>query len=80
MSDVAFYASLIVNGEILGCTFGDAPEVWDSALGDDYLDDRRKGRMRRDFGLVEVSFQRVDQQWQMHRHVLSESQVEKREN
>ena len=63
MNELDFYANLVVNGEILECTLGHSLEAWESTLGSDFLDDRQKNRLRRDYDFVELSFQRVTQGW-----------------
>ncbi|MFD8494618.1 hypothetical protein [Amycolatopsis sp. NPDC059657] len=64
MTDLDFYARAVIDGKVLGLGQGSLPEEWEDRLGAGYVDDVRKGRMRRDFGLVEVSFQRVRGIWQ----------------
>ncbi|MEE1941121.1 hypothetical protein V1L54_17215 [Streptomyces sp. TRM 70361] len=64
MTDIDLYVDLIKNGEVLGVGLGSSPEEWESRLGDDYLDDQRKGQWRRDYGLIEVSFQKREKKWE----------------
>ncbi|MDT7725945.1 MAG: hypothetical protein QOI21_2521 [Actinomycetota bacterium] len=64
MSDMDFYAQVIVTGRVMGASLASSPEQWAQELGANYVDARRKALMRRDFGLVEVSFQRVRGVWE----------------
>lgn len=52
-----FYLDAILTGKILGTGIGDSPGVMQEQLGSDYLDDLYEGIKRRDYGLVEFSFQ-----------------------
>ncbi|SDX09539.1 hypothetical protein SAMN05421504_102293 [Amycolatopsis xylanica] len=63
MTDLDFYARAVVDGTVMGLGQDSLPEDWEDRLGVNYVDDVRKGLMRRDFGLVEVSFQRVRGIW-----------------
>ncbi|MEU7578292.1 hypothetical protein AB0B50_11875 [Streptomyces sp. NPDC041068] len=58
MPDVGLYAEAALRKTIFGVPLGTSPEEWESALGNDFLDDVRKSRMRRDYGLIEVAFER----------------------
>ncbi|MEU5953042.1 hypothetical protein [Streptomyces sp. NPDC047525] len=64
MSDVDFYVGATLQNEILGVPLGASPEDWEASLGGDFLDDVRKSRMRRDYGLVEVAFVKRDGVWE----------------
>ncbi|POX51506.1 hypothetical protein C3489_19945 [Streptomyces sp. Ru71] len=63
MSDIDFYVLAALRREVLGVSLGATPEAWQARLGDDFLDDVRKGRMRRDYGLVEIAFSRDSGIW-----------------
>lgn len=56
MSDLDFYTRVATRGDVLGVGVGAAPGAWEAAVGADYLDDPGRGRLRRDYGLVEVLF------------------------
>ncbi|MEV8554743.1 hypothetical protein AB0L04_33660 [Streptomyces glaucescens] len=56
MSDLDFYAHVATRGAVLGTGLGSAPDAWTAALGTDHLDDPGRGLLRRDYGLVDVSF------------------------
>lgn len=60
MSDLDFYAHVATHCEVLGIGIGSGPGAWEATLGPDYLDDAGKGRLRRDYGLVELSFSATD--------------------
>ncbi|WEH38738.1 hypothetical protein [Streptomyces sp. AM 2-1-1] len=60
MSDLDFYAHVAMRGDVLGTGIGTPPEAWDASVGRDCHDDFGKGRLRRDYGLVELSFSRVE--------------------
>ncbi|MFH8564119.1 hypothetical protein [Streptomyces sp. NPDC017988] len=55
-ADLGFYAAFATRGEILGTGIGADPAAWEAALGPDHLDDPGEGTLRRDHGLVELSF------------------------
>ncbi|MEV4341257.1 hypothetical protein [Streptomyces sp. NPDC049590] len=56
LSGLDFYAQVAARGEVLGVGIGSGPDDWRAALGADCLDDPGHGLLRRDYGLVEVSF------------------------
>ncbi len=56
MSDLDFYAHVATHCDVLGTGIGSGPGAWDTTLGPDYLDDPGEGLLRRDYGLVELSF------------------------
>ncbi|MFI0975958.1 hypothetical protein ACH4SP_02895 [Streptomyces sp. NPDC021093] len=60
MSDLDFYAHVATRGNVLGTESatgtGSGPAAWEAALGPDYLDDPGGGLLRRDYGLLEISF------------------------
>ncbi|WP_328718400.1 hypothetical protein OHT52_02260 [Streptomyces sp. NBC_00247] len=60
MSDLDFYAHVATRGDVLGTGIGSGPDTWDAALGRDRIDDWGRGRLRLDYGLVELSFSRVE--------------------
>ncbi|MBK3524540.1 MULTISPECIES: hypothetical protein [Streptomyces] len=51
-----FYAHVATRAEVLGVGIGSAPGDWEAVLGADCVDDPGKGLLRRDHGLVEISF------------------------
>lgn len=57
MSDLDFYAHVATRGDVLGAGISTPPAAWEAALGSDYLDDTSQGLMRRDYGLIELSFE-----------------------
>lgn len=63
MTCLSFFTDASVTGHVRGLGLGSSPAQWEQALGDDYIDDVRKGRMRRDYGLVELSFLRAAGSW-----------------
>ncbi|MEV6426237.1 hypothetical protein [Nocardia sp. NPDC051463] len=63
MPDLNFYAHFATRGEVLGAGIGTQPAEWEATLGSDYLDDRSRALMRRDYGLVELSFQEDEGTW-----------------
>ncbi|MFC9822445.1 hypothetical protein ACFWG6_03725 [Streptomyces erythrochromogenes] len=64
MSALQFCVDTLRSGSIAGIGLDAQPDAWEAQLGREYIDDIRKGRMRRDFGLVEVSFVREANSWQ----------------
>jgi len=56
MSDLEFYANFLTQGEILGLGRGSAPEAWVSMLGDDYVENRTRKQVHRDFGFINTTF------------------------
>ncbi|MFF4960966.1 hypothetical protein ACFY2Z_28670 [Streptomyces sp. NPDC001222] len=63
MPDLDFYAHVATRGDVLGARVGMTPAQWEEKLGADYLDDTSHGRMRRDYGLVELSFDENEGSW-----------------
>jgi hypothetical protein len=63
MSDLDFYVQFATRGEVAGLGIDSHPAEWEAKLGSDYLDDRVRGQMRRDYGLVELSFQEGEGRW-----------------
>lgn len=57
MPGMDFYAHVAARGDVLGVGIGAEPAEWEAKLGADYLDDADAGLLRRDYGLVELSFQ-----------------------
>ncbi|GAA3861464.1 hypothetical protein [Streptomyces sedi] len=83
--DLDFYVRTATRGTVCGLGAGSLPTEWEPVLGGDYVDDARKGRMRRDYGLVEVSFLRREGEWrcatvslQVHRLAWAEDVVPRR--
>jgi hypothetical protein len=56
VSDLDFYARVATDRDVLGVGLGDPLDAWEAAVGPDYLDDPGRGILRRDYGLVEVTF------------------------
>ncbi|WP_201297909.1 hypothetical protein [Nocardia sp. CY41] len=63
LSDLGFYAHFVTCGEVLEAGIGTNPAEWEAKLGSDYIDDRVQTRMRRDYGLVELSFEEDKGEW-----------------
>ncbi|SMQ21679.1 hypothetical protein SAMN06272771_7619 [Streptomyces sp. Ag82_O1-12] len=63
ISDLAFYARVATRGDVLGAGVGMQPAVWETKLGADFLDAEDGSLLRRDYGLVELSFQEEDGAW-----------------
>ena len=65
MSARALCTDFIASGRILGQDLASGPDDWDFALGGSSwpLVDVQKRQMRRDYGLVEVSFELTDSEW-----------------
>lgn len=63
MTDLDFYLDALLSGQVLGVAVGVTADEVERALGDDFVDDVRKKRMRRDYGLVELYFHGVDGEW-----------------
>ncbi|GAA2231562.1 hypothetical protein [Streptomyces indiaensis] len=63
MSELDFYAHVATRGDVLGVGVGAQPADWETALGSDFLDVADGGLLRRDYGLVELSFQEEDGTW-----------------
>ncbi|MEU5533758.1 hypothetical protein [Streptomyces sp. NPDC020362] len=60
MSDLDFYAHVATRCDVLGIGIGSGPGAWEAAVGPGYLDVPSKGLLRRDYGLVELSFADAD--------------------
>ncbi|MGW2769260.1 hypothetical protein [Streptomyces sp. NPDC001275] len=60
MSDLDFYAHVATHRDVLGIGIGSGPGAWEATVGPDYLDDPGKKLLRRDYGLVELSFSDAD--------------------
>ncbi|MEU4837010.1 hypothetical protein [Nocardia testacea] len=63
LSDLDFYVHFATRGEVLGAGIGTNPAEWEAKLGSDYIDDRVQTLMRRDYGLVELSFDEDKGEW-----------------
>ncbi|MEV5969854.1 hypothetical protein [Streptomyces sp. NPDC051921] len=63
MSDLEFHARVAAHGDVLGVGIGARPEEWEARLGADYVDDRSGALLRRDHGLVELTFQEERGSW-----------------
>ncbi|MCT2592227.1 hypothetical protein LHJ74_20365 [Streptomyces sp. N2-109] len=82
MSDLQFYVHFIQESKVLGVDLRSAPEVWESNLGGEYVDDFRKNYGRRDYGLIEISFQKAQRTWecfgvslQVHRLAMTDVDI-----
>ncbi|MEV0484971.1 hypothetical protein AB0I69_30720 [Streptomyces sp. NPDC050508] len=64
MADIDFYADTVLRHRVLDIPLGSPPSVWEERLGTDFLDDLKKGRMRRDYGLVELTFAKKGEKWE----------------
>ncbi|OBQ48256.1 hypothetical protein A4U61_24075 [Streptomyces sp. H-KF8] len=64
MSAFQFLIEVLESGAVQGLGLDARPEDWEARLGSGYIDDVRKGRMRRDYGLVELSFFKKGEIWQ----------------
>ncbi|MDT0613391.1 hypothetical protein [Streptomyces lancefieldiae] len=60
MSDLDFYAHVATSCDVFGTGIGSSPAAWEATVGPDYLDDPSKGTLRRDYGLVELSFSNTE--------------------
>ncbi|MFF4867454.1 hypothetical protein ACFY3J_38585 [Streptomyces sp. NPDC001231] len=60
MSDLDFYAHVATHRDVLAIGIGSGPGAWEATVGPDYLDDPGKKLLRRDYGLVELSFSDAD--------------------
>ncbi|MET7782759.1 hypothetical protein ABZU94_37765 [Streptomyces mirabilis] len=63
MSVLDFYVHVVTRGDLLGAGIGSDPAEWEAKVGTDYLDVSSPGFIRRDYGLVEVSFQEDGNAW-----------------
>ncbi|MFE7901027.1 hypothetical protein ACFU3E_26695 [Streptomyces sp. NPDC057424] len=63
MSDLDFYAHVATRGDVLGAGIGAQPAEWETRLGTDFLDTEDGVLLRRDYGLVELSFQQEGGAW-----------------
>ncbi|MFI6369762.1 hypothetical protein [Streptomyces sp. NPDC050546] len=63
MSDLDFYAHVATRGDVLGVGIGAQPAEWETKLGADFLDTEDGDLLRRDYGLVELSFQEEGSAW-----------------
>ncbi|NUL04174.1 hypothetical protein HRW07_13210 [Streptomyces lunaelactis] len=63
MSALQFCVDVLKTGMVQGVGLQSLPDAWEVALGSGYLDDVQKNRMRRDYGLIELSFLKSDGEW-----------------
>lgn len=63
MSMLDLLTDVATHGGIERAGIQDTPAAWERSLGSDFLDDSAKKRFRRDYGLVELGFWRVDGEW-----------------
>jgi hypothetical protein len=63
MSDLDLYVEALTEGTVLGVAVGATDDEVANVLGTDFLDDVRKKRMRRDYGLIELYFHREGYVW-----------------
>ncbi len=60
---LTFFRDIATTGAVEGLGLDAEPDQWSRSLGTAYVEDIRRGRMRRDYGLVELSFFRTAQAW-----------------
>lgn len=63
MNTYDLLADIAVDGVIEGVGIGSTPQECVGALGTDFVDEKARKRFRRDYGLVELGFFRVDDAW-----------------
>ncbi|OUD01226.1 hypothetical protein [Streptomyces swartbergensis] len=63
MSDLDFYAHVATHGDVLGVGIGAQPAEWKTKLGADCLVTEDGSWLRRDYGLLELSFQEEGGAW-----------------
>ncbi|MGI8648278.1 MAG: hypothetical protein DLM55_04420 [Acidimicrobiales bacterium] len=63
MSGLDFLVDFAATGDIEGVGLGSSPYEWDQIIGADYVDDVQKNQMRRDYGLIELTFWHTDGAW-----------------
>ncbi|MFJ9410608.1 hypothetical protein [Streptomyces sp. NPDC101393] len=64
MTDLEFYVQAAIRAEVAGAALGADALQWAEAIGDDCVEDVRRSRMRRDYGLIEIFFERRTGTWQ----------------
>jgi hypothetical protein len=62
VTELAFYATALTTGTVLGLGIGSGADEVERILGSDFLDDPGRDTLRRDYGLVEFGFER-DHGW-----------------
>lgn len=82
MADLNFCSDVCTSAQVLGRGLRSSLAEWEQSLGNNYVDDERKGRLRRDYGIVELSFARMEGNWecmaisvQVHRLALPHEDV-----
>ncbi len=63
MDYLDFFGEFLARGRVLGVGVESSSEEWDGALGEDYVENRRKGMRWRDYGMVEATFGRSHKYW-----------------
>jgi hypothetical protein len=63
MTDLDFYVDALLSGLVCGVGPGSTSDEVERALGRQFVDDARRHWMRRDYGLVELYFNRVEKNW-----------------
>lgn len=58
MRVIDFLVDVLASGAVLGVGISDSPEEVARRLGEDFAEERRRGRLRRDYGLAEFSWER----------------------
>jgi hypothetical protein len=58
VADLDFFVDVVVGGTVLGVGLTDSPDDVARTLGGDFVEDRTRAAMRRDYGLVEFSWAR----------------------
>jgi hypothetical protein len=63
VSGLDFFVDFAASGRVEGIGLNSTLEDWSEHLGDNYVDDIKKKQMRRDYGVVELGFNRAGEQW-----------------
>ena len=63
MTDLDFYVDALLSGLVCGVGPGSTSDEVERALGRQFVDDARRHWMRRDYGLVELYFNRIEKNW-----------------
>lgn len=63
MFDLDFYVDIALFGRVFDIKPGDTRDRIEQILGDDFVDETRNSRSRRDYGLIEFSFGRAGREW-----------------
>jgi hypothetical protein len=63
MTELDFFVDFATTGYIEGIGLHSSPYEWDRTVGSDFVDDVQKKQLRRDYGLIELTFWRTDGAW-----------------